>query len=293
MLGLAAAARLPAQTVSVGWLPAEPRQGSFVVITVAPGPGDAIAGLHGTLAGEPLHFEQDADSTWRAVGGIPVTAAETIPITLEVTGRRGAPEHRFVRMPVTRVAFAAERLRVAPQFTAPPDSALAARIRAETEAAQQVARRSHETPRLWHGAFQRPAGGPISSTFGTGREFNNEVRSRHMGVDFSGEGGAPVRAPNRGIVALVGDFYYAGNVVYVDHGRGLVTAYLHLSEVVVAHGDTLAAGDLIGRIGATGRVTGPHLHWTARYGRVTVDPLGLLELDALLGAALDRAQGRR
>ena len=99
-----------------------------------------------------------------------------------------------------------------------------------------------------------------------------------MGTDFRGAVGAPVEAPARGVVALVDRFHLGGNVVYLDHGAGLVTAYLHLSETLVEQGDTVAPGEIIGRVGATGRVTGPHLHWIVRYGGVTVDPLSLLEL---------------
>ncbi len=98
-----------------------------------------------------------------------------------------------------------------------------------------------------------------------------------MGTDFAGDVGAPVQAAGRGVVALVDRFHLGGNVIYLDHGAGLVTAYLHLSEQLVAEGDTVEAGQLIGRVGATGRVTGPHLHWIVRYGGVTVDPLSLLE----------------
>ncbi|MDH5549301.1 MAG: M23 family metallopeptidase, partial [Gemmatimonadota bacterium] len=87
--------------------------------------------------------------------------------------------------------------------------------------------------------------------------------------------GTPVKAANRGVVALTGDFYYAGNVVYLDHGRGLMTVYMHLSQIHVQRGDTVAAGQVIGDVGATGRVTGPHLHWVARYGPISVDPLSL------------------
>ena len=106
-----------------------------------------------------------------------------------------------------------------------------------------------------------------------------------MGVDFAGKKGAPVRAANRGVVALVGDFYLGGKVVYIDHGAGLVTGYFHLSRAAVAEGDTVARGQMIGRVGATGRVTGPHLHWIARYGAVTVDPMTLLTLGRAAPAA--------
>ena len=118
----------------------------------------------------------------------------------------------------------------------------------------------------------------MTSGFGRRREFNGTIQSRHMGVDFAGVSGAPVRAANRGVVALVDEFYMGGNVIYLDHGAGLVTAYFHLSRANVEAGDTVARGQVIGRVGATGRVTGPHLHWVARYGAITVDPLSLLDL---------------
>ena len=102
-----------------------------------------------------------------------------------------------------------------------------------------------------------------------------DVAELDITTDFAGATGAPVKAVNRGIVRIVDQFYYGGNVVYVDHGAGLVTAYLHLSEQAVAVGDTVEKGQLLGKVGATGRVTGPHLHLIARYGSVTVDPLSL------------------
>lgn len=97
-----------------------------------------------------------------------------------------------------------------------------------------------------------------------------------MGTDYAGSVGAPVRAANRGVVRLVDAFYLGGNVVYIDHGEGMVTAYLHLSRQRVAEGDTVERGQLIGNVGATGRVTGPHLHLITRYGQVTVDPMSVI-----------------
>ncbi len=104
------------------------------------------------------------------------------------------------------------------------------------------------------------------------------MTSRHLGVDFRGAVGEPVRAANRGVVALVDNYFLAGNVVYIDHGGGVVTAYFHLSKPLVAAGDTVVRGQRIGLVGATGRVTGPHLHWAARYGTITVNPLDLVAL---------------
>jgi murein DD-endopeptidase MepM/ murein hydrolase activator NlpD len=99
-----------------------------------------------------------------------------------------------------------------------------------------------------------------------------------MGLDFAGTVGAPVRAVNRGVVRIVDDFYLGGNVVYIDHGGGVVTGYFHMSKPLVAVGDTVARGQIIGLVGSTGRVTGPHLHWSARYGALAVNPLDLLAL---------------
>jgi murein DD-endopeptidase MepM/ murein hydrolase activator NlpD len=99
-----------------------------------------------------------------------------------------------------------------------------------------------------------------------------------MGTDFAGAVGATILAPARGVVALVDTFYLGGNVLYLDHGAGLVTGYLHLSEHLVAQGDTVVAGESLAKVGATGRVTGPHLHWIVRYGVITVDGQSLLDL---------------
>ena len=118
----------------------------------------------------------------------------------------------------------------------------------------------------------------MTSEFGTGRMFTGEVTSRHLGVDFRGATGAPIRAANRGVVVLVDTFFLAGRCVYIDHGGGVTTGYFHMSKQLVAVGDTVARGQTIGLVGSTGRVTGPHLHWAARYGALTVNPLGLLTL---------------
>jgi murein DD-endopeptidase MepM/ murein hydrolase activator NlpD len=171
-----------------------------------------------------------------------------------------------------------EQLAVAPRFGQPLSAATEARVAREGARALAVGRRAHESPARWTEPFLVPRASDVTSTFGTGRTFNGRVASRHLGVDFRGAVGAPIRAANRGVVALVDRFYLGGRVVYVDHGSGVVTGYLHLSRALVAAGDTVARGQIIGHVGATGRVTGPHLHWTARYGSLTVNPMDLLEL---------------
>ena len=234
--------------------------------------------IRGTLFGEPLHFVPGDSGTWSAIGGIPVDAPRSIRVPL-IVERMGMPADTIdATLEIGRTAYRMEKLTVAPRFGQAPDSALSARVAREAALAANVSKQSHATPRLWAGDFAHPREARVTSRFGDGREFNGKIQSRHMGLDLAGAVGAPVLAPNRGVVALVGDFYYAGNAVYIDHGAGLVTAYFHLSKVNVAQGDTVVAGDTIGKVGATGRVTGPHLHWVARYGAVTVDPSTLLEL---------------
>lgn len=132
---------------------------------------------------------------------------------------------------------------------------------------------------MWTASFLKPRTSVVTSEFGSGRSFNDKVTSRHLGVDFRGAVGEQVRAANRGVVALVDRFFLAGNVVYIDHGGGVVTSYFHLSKTLVAPGDSVKRGQVIGVVGKTGRVTGPHLHWAARYGENTVNPLDLLAIN--------------
>jgi murein DD-endopeptidase MepM/ murein hydrolase activator NlpD len=243
-----------------------------------------LLAIRASLFGEPLHFERQPDGAYSAVGGIPVDAPDSVRLAV-VVERTISTDTLWSVLEIGRGAYKMERLSVAPAFVRPPDSALAARIAREQRQAGEVSRRSHERPKLWEGSFQRPRDARVTSGFGDGRQFNGRVQSRHRGLDLAGPVGAPVAAANRGVVALVGQFYYAGDAIYIDHGRGLVTAYFHLSKVDVAEGDTVEAGQRIGLVGATGRVTGPHLHWVARYGQVSVDPVSLVDLELRDGSA--------
>jgi murein DD-endopeptidase MepM/ murein hydrolase activator NlpD len=134
---------------------------------------------------------------------------------------------------------------------------------------------------MWRLPFIKPTAGSVTSPFGTARVFNGRLKSRHTGLDFRGGTGAPVMSANDGVVALVDTFYLGGKCVYVDHGAGLVTAYMHLSKQLVKVGQQVKKGQRIGLIGATGRVTGPHLHFITRYGTISVNPLSLYVVSGL------------
>jgi murein DD-endopeptidase MepM/ murein hydrolase activator NlpD len=262
----------------ITWRPRVPLEGSLVILSVRT-THDSLLAVQGTLAGEPLHFERTANG-FRALGAVPYGAdSETARVVRERAG--GSIDTVNVTLLVRRRRVAGERLRVAPEFAQPPDS-VAERIHVEQQQLDSVRQRAHETPRLWRASFLRPRGSPITSQFGVPRVLNGAVRSRHYGVDFAGQWGAPVRAANRGVVALVADLYYSGTTVIVDHGAGLLTGYFHLSRVLVAPGDTIDRGQLVGRVGASGRVTRPHLHWFGAYGGITIDPLDLLKLEPSL-----------
>jgi murein DD-endopeptidase MepM/ murein hydrolase activator NlpD len=240
-----------------------------------------LLGVEGEAAGEPLHFAPGVERGFVALLGIPLDGGDTIPVTLRLA-RQERVDSATVLVAVRRRVFPSERLKVAPRMVE-YDSATRARIDSEQALAREVSRRSHQTPRLWSEPIVLPRSSRITSRFGGARAFNGRVTSRHLGTDFAGAIGEPVIAAARGVVVLVADFYLAGRAVYLDHGAGLVTGYFHLSQVGVSGGDTVAAGQPIGAVGRTGRVTGPHLHWVMRYGGISVDPMSLVEVDQLGG----------
>ena len=166
---------------------------------------------------------------------------------------------------------------MAPKFVEPGPDELA-QIKAEVELKSKIFAASAAEP-LWSGDFRAPVHAPPTDSFGTRRTFNGKLASVHKGMDFRAATGTPVRAGNSGVVVLARPLYYEGNCVVIDHGLGLFTISMHLSRIDVHEGQHVVMGQLIGLSGATGRVTGPHLHWAVRWQNAYLDPAKMLRMD--------------
>ena len=221
-------------------------------------------------------FPVEDGRLWRGLVGIDLTAEPgVVPVRVEVDAG-GARVRETYELAVEPKQFPTRRLRVAPRYVDPPPDVLA-RIQREAREVAAIFEVS-SAERLWSGGFRKPVPGPATSSFGRRSVFNGQPRNPHSGTDFRSGAGTPVRAPNGGRVVLTGDQYFSGKVVILDHGWGLYSYFAHLSAISVAEGDLVARGDVVGAVGATGRVTGAHLHWTVRLNEARVDPLALLEL---------------
>ena len=213
---------------------------------------------------------------WRALVGIDLTTAPgTYPVRVDVDP---GTDHAVYNLVVRPRRFRTRRLTVDPAFVSPPASA---RERIARESALMNETWRHPSPeRLWKDTFVAPVDDAANSAFGTRSVFNGTPLNPHSGADFMSPAGRPIRAPNAGRIVIARDLYFSGNTVVIDHGLGLFSLLAHLSAFDVHEGGRVAAGDIVGRVGATGRVTGPHLHWAVRASGARVDPLSLL---AVLG----------
>ena len=196
---------------------------------------------------------------------------ETGTRTVEVTASIWGHERIFsTQVNMTESTWGHETLRVAPQMVKPPPEAQA-RIEREREQIRAVVN-SVSGVRHWERPFSRPAKGKMLSRFGLHRVFNGHTKGRHTGLDFPAWLGTPLYAMAAGRVVLTGSFYYAGNSVFIDHGNGLVSLSAHMSKILVKQGDMVKAGQTLGLSGATGRVTGAHLHLGVFVQGQVVDP---------------------
>ena len=215
-----------------------------------------------------------AGRRWDALVGIDLEQPPgNYTVTARADGSRVVAEKPFVVRPRT---FPTRTLRVNPDFVN-PGPGLQARIQDEARFTQAIFA-SPTTERLWTGAFGRPVPHEANSSFGTRSVFNGEKRNPHTGTDFLSPAGTPIHAPGAGRVAAARDLFYSGRTVILDHGLGVFSQLAHMSRIDVGEGDRVEAGAVVGLVGATGRVTGAHLHWGLRVAGARVDPLSLLAL---------------
>ena len=267
LLALLLTAQAPAQlTVTPSSRIARP--GSVIVLTIAtPQPVESlrVRGFDRDL--QPFAV---AARTWRVLVGIDLEARlGDHEVSIE-----SAEGSRVYTLHVTARRFPERKLTVDEAFVNPPPD-VQSRIEEESRRLQELW--SHPTgTRLWTGPFVRPVPDPANSAFGTRTVLNGQPRSPHGGADFLSPQGRPVKAPNAGRVVLADTLYYTGGTVILDHGLGLFSLFAHLSDITARQGDLVKRGDVVGRVGRTGRATGPHLHWTVRLDGARVDPLSLL-----------------
>ncbi len=256
----------------------EASQGSLLLIEVKS--AKPLAEVQGDWDGRSVPLWREVASEAQRKGLLAVDL-EKAPgeFELKVTGQTMSGEKISCNAKVTvrKGRFATEKLQVGKQFVEPSPEQIK---RAEEERQKLRDIFDRVTPeRLWDGKFRIPLDGVTTGTnFGRRRILNGNPGSPHSGIDLPATTGTPVHATQRGRVALAEELFFAGNTVVVDHGLGIYTLYGHLSEIDVKAGDDLEAGAVLGKVGATGRVTGPHLHWGLTVERARVNPLQLVRL---------------
>jgi murein DD-endopeptidase MepM/ murein hydrolase activator NlpD len=250
--------------------PATLQPGSVLLLTVSG--DDPVPALRARAFNRELApFQVDA-RTWQVLVGIDL---DQTPGTYPVEIDAGGPQTRVVyALAVKPRRFPTRTLKVDPDLVNPPPQEMA-RIARETRQLRGLWD-APASARLWEGPFVPPVPDAANSSFGTRSVYNGQARSPHSGTDFLSPAGRPIKAPNAGRVVLAGPLYFTGGTVVIDHGLGVLSLFAHLSAIGVREGDRVKTGDVIGEVGATGRVTGPHLHWAMRIGGARVDPLSLV-----------------
>jgi murein DD-endopeptidase MepM/ murein hydrolase activator NlpD len=288
-----AGALLPvhAESVQVNLTPAVVVAGAPELIRVE---APRAAEVSGEWLGQKIAFFRGRDGrTWFALAGVDVEGAvgpSTLRISVEAGAGNGGAAPAAAQassqmraqdwsqtVEIHAAHYRTGALTVAPEFVQPPAEAMD-EIKAEIALKEKVFGTSAAEP-LWRGNFRAPVEAAPTDSFGTRRTFNGKLASVHKGMDFRASTGTPVHAGNDGVVVLARKLYYEGNCVAIDHGLGLYTISMHLSRIEVHEGERVTKGQLVGLSGATGRVTGPHLHWAVRWEGAYLDPAKLLKMD--------------
>jgi murein DD-endopeptidase MepM/ murein hydrolase activator NlpD len=229
--------------------------------------GGAAQAPKATYDGKPVLVVKEQGVRWLAIVGVPLTVK---PGSQQLVAKDASGSHNlnFVvgskKYPEQRITLKNQR-----QVNPNPDDLK----RIEGELAEQLkAYRSFSPGTPSNLVLDKPVGGPLSSKFGVRRFFNGEERNPHSGLDFAVPAGTPIKAPAAGKVILTGNYFFNGNTVFVDHGQGFISMFCHMSKIDVKVGDAVPRGGVVGRVGSTGRATGPHMHWNVSLNDARVDP---------------------
>jgi hypothetical protein len=265
-----------ADRLIVTWHPRRPHPGDVAWVHVRGAPQTAV--LEGSLGTGTLVFFPYASGHAAIVGMDLELKPGAHPWRLAILEPGREPRSLSGRLTLQKREFPVQRLSL-PAGMVDLDPETERRAVSEGERLSTLYRTV--TPeRLWRGPFVRPVAGSEAATgFGARRIINGQPRAPHSGADYAASRGTPAVAANTGRVALVGDFFFPGRLVVLDHGLGIYTLYFHLDTVAVSEGDLVDRGEIVGTVGATGRATGPHLHFGALVGGARIDPSALLRLD--------------
>lgn len=216
-----------------------------------------------TYDGKPVLVVKEQE-TWRAIVGIPLTVKPGSQQRITADGRQLA-------FAVVNKKYPEQHITLKNKRQVNPNPADLKRI--ENELAVQIkAYRTFSPNTPSNLLLDKPVNGPLSSKFGVRRFFNGEERNPHAGLDFAVPAGTPVKTPAAGKVILIGNYFFNGNTVFVDHGQGFISMFCHLSKIDTQVGQQLARGAVVGKVGSTGRATGPHMHWNVSLNDARVDP---------------------
>ncbi|TAK06601.1 MAG: M23 family metallopeptidase [Candidatus Manganitrophaceae bacterium] len=253
--------------------PVQVKQGEIVLITLSLEPD--VESVVGTFLNQPIPFFKKNAEEFAAMIGIDLaqpTGSQPLSVTWK---KKESSGHRAYPIQIVSASFGTETLKL-PKAMVDLDPPTLARVEKEQEQFKVIFNKSDDR-RLWQEDFIVPTEGKPMGKFGFRRIMNGQPRNPHTGEDIGAPLGAPVLASNAGKIIMVGDFYFNGRSIVIDHGLGLFSMYFHLSEVNVTEGETVKKGQTIGAVGQSGRATGPHLHWGVRLNGARVNPFSLIE----------------
>lgn len=257
---LLCSAQLYAEPGFISRLLNHPVPGGVAVVPL----GDGVEAPGARYQGKPVLVVREEGRRWIAIVGIPLKSAAGPQQLILDDGRK-------LSFTVGTKHYREQHIKLKNGRQVNPLAEDMARINREL-AEQTRAYQTFSPAQPSNLLFDKPVNGPLSSPFGLRRFFNGEERNPHSGLDFAVGAGTPIKSPAAGKVILIGDYFFNGNTVFVDHGQGLISMFCHMSKVDVKLGQSLPRGGIVGRVGATGRATGPHMHWNVSLNDTRVDP---------------------